>query len=246
MNEENLQTSSDELDQMQQVRQALFCFLRGTMDKLPAWSSFWQQHEELDIHFTPERFRASLSDLKSHDNRTLSIVSRVKRRADWCHILQMMFEKCEVVADYSTIDKTETMTILKNFIDRSHFIHRIKDIIQLLKYYQPQIRHMLDFTKLMVDVPDSSQGHRIILQLQEGLTQSEKVVEDLLERLRESAGRLEGCSEVTEDLATELGLKGQIGFGIKLMAVLEKLSSVLQSLSGKVLEKVNSMGDPVE
>jgi hypothetical protein len=54
-----------------------------TIDKLPAWSNFWQEMRDTMMPLDPEVLKASLTSIEEYDIQTTEFVSNVKKRFDY-------------------------------------------------------------------------------------------------------------------------------------------------------------------
>lgn len=211
---------------------ALFCYLRITIDRLPAWSDFWKEQKEALIPITPDMLRTSHADLNSFDQRNFKIVDRFKRWMDWHRDLPKPREWRDDNQDTADTDTTAVWTLLQKVAQGSHFIDEIKDILESLTgYYKPRFQAILELIDGPPDIrveffsPDTI---RAVKQHTDRRIQIEQDLQGILERL-------ESCSNIDEDVVADLDVESRIADALKYMSETDKIFSIFLNLLEKLM-----------
>jgi hypothetical protein len=81
----------------------MFVYLKMTVDKLPAWSSFWQEMPDAIMPMDPEVLKASLASIDDCDNQVTEFFGNFKKRFDY------FFHGREIFPSEATILKKQTI-----------------------------------------------------------------------------------------------------------------------------------------
>ncbi|KAF9768007.1 hypothetical protein IL306_014753 [Fusarium sp. DS 682] len=225
---ETEQTPSVDLSQRHQVRQALFCYLKMVIDRLPEWSDFWKEQTEHIIPITPEILRLSLSDLEIYDKRLSRMDNYLRQSIDFYENFGDIFEEVEGVPHLADMDPAVRLSIM---IDGSYILNTIKLTIKRSnEVHQRKIRQPLESIEDAIarGIGPSHQG--LLLAIKEILVKVEEDTEACVKSMQAVVQRLERPFEATEDMAAESDLISSIAVPSMPMEIVDVCSDILNKV----------------